>query len=74
MSELDAIREALGHGADEEAWPPGLTMAQAVARLREERSRVVTYLRRETYPCCRQCNSQLADWIERGDHLAEAGT
>lgn len=31
---LEAVRAALGHGADEEAWPPGLTLPEAVARLR----------------------------------------
>lgn len=34
----------------------------------QERAAVVSYLRRETYPCCSECNGQLADWIERGDH------
>lgn len=34
-SELTAIRVALGNGADEAAWPPGLTLAEAVGRLRE---------------------------------------
>lgn len=31
---LDAVRDALGNGADESAWPPGLTVAEAVAQLR----------------------------------------
>lgn len=30
---LEAIRTALGHGAHEHLWPPGLTMAEAVTRL-----------------------------------------
>ena len=34
-SELDAVRAALGNGADEAAWPPGLTLSEAVARLRD---------------------------------------
>lgn len=34
----------------------------------KERASVVAYLRRETYPCCSQCNGQLADWIDCGDH------
>ena len=33
-AELAAVRAVLGDGADEAAWPPGLTMAQAVERLR----------------------------------------
>lgn len=37
----------------------------------EGERRIVAYLRRETYPCCGQCNNQLADYIERGDHLKE---
>ena len=32
-ADLEEIREALGHGADETAWPPGLTMGQSVRRL-----------------------------------------
>lgn len=36
-AELTAIRAALGNGADEAAWPPGLTVAEAVARLRGAR-------------------------------------
>ena len=39
MTTLDDIRAALGNGADEDAWPPGLSIAEAVARLRE-RARV----------------------------------
>lgn len=31
---LDAVRDALGNGADEEAWPVGMTLPEAVARLR----------------------------------------
>jgi len=33
LTDLEEIREALGHGADETAWPPGLTMGQSVRRL-----------------------------------------
>lgn len=33
-----------------------------------ERASIVAYLRRETYPCCSQCNNELADNIERGEH------
>ena len=36
-----------------------------------ERLRIVAHLRRETYPSCAACNNQLADSIERGDHLKE---
>ncbi len=39
-----------------------------VEYLRKERPAVVEWLRQEDYPCCRDCNGQLADWIERGDH------
>lgn len=31
---MDAVRAALGNGADEAVWPPGLTVAEAVERLR----------------------------------------
>jgi hypothetical protein len=34
-----------------------------------ERAAVVAFLRRETYPCCNQCNNQLADYIERNDRV-----
>lgn len=38
-SDLDSVRAALGNGADEDAWPPGLTVPEAVARLRGEAAR-----------------------------------
>ena len=37
----------------------------------EERAAVVAWLRRETYPCCGQCNNELATYIERGEHRRE---
>lgn len=43
-------------------------IAAAVA---EERAAVVAWLRVEEYPCCRQCNGQLADSIERGEHRTQ---
>ena len=54
----ESIRAALGHGADENLWPPGLTVAEAVARLvgqvatakDEERAAVVAWLRAEAAP------------------------
>ena len=33
VKDLEEIRAALGHGADEVAWPPGLTVGQSVRRL-----------------------------------------
>jgi len=33
---LDEIRSVLSNGADEELWPPGLSLSEAVARLRDE--------------------------------------
>jgi hypothetical protein len=33
QEELDRIREALGWGADESLWPPGLILSESVARL-----------------------------------------
>lgn len=59
---LEAVRAALGHGADEEAWPVGMTLPEAVARLRampaeverrarkardEERADAIAYLHAE---------------------------
>ena len=37
--QLDGIRDALGNGADEELWPPGLTLPEAVRELVESRAR-----------------------------------
>ena len=44
----EGVRDALGHGADEEAWPPGMTLGEAVAELRlvlAERTRQMLRLR-----------------------------
>lgn len=38
-AQLDGIRDALGNGADEELWPPGLTLPEAVRGLVESRAR-----------------------------------
>jgi hypothetical protein len=32
-NELDDIRAALLHGADESLWPPGMTIAQAIEKI-----------------------------------------
>lgn len=37
-AQLDGIRDALGNGADEELWPPGLTLPEAVRELVESRA------------------------------------
>lgn len=39
----------------------------------EERVAVVAWLRVEDYPCCRECNGQIADRIESGEHCREEG-
>jgi len=31
--QLDYVRDALGWGANEDAWPPGLTIGESVARI-----------------------------------------
>lgn len=54
--DMETVRAALGHGADEAAWPPGLTVAEAVARLRaeaeaeamRERARIGAFLHAES--------------------------
>lgn len=56
VAELNTLRARERHAIDE-AW--------------RERAATVTWLRAEDYPCCRQCNGQLADAIERGDHRPE---
>lgn len=33
--ELDNIRSVLLHGADENLWPPGMTLAEAIAKLKD---------------------------------------
>ncbi len=35
-AQLDSIRDALGNGADEELWSPGLTLPEAVRELAED--------------------------------------
>ena len=79
--DLNALVDRIAEGIENDAsWPlDGKVRRDAadaldalvaeVERLRGERAAVVAYLRRETYPCCGQCNNQLADYIERGDHL-----
>ena len=48
----------------------GVSLHKATAAgMGHERAAVVAYLRRETYPCCGQCNNELATYIERGEHL-----
>jgi len=42
---LDEIRSVLGNGADEELWPPGLSLAEAVTRLRDEWTLLKEYAR-----------------------------
>lgn len=50
----------------------GVSLHKATAAgMDHERAAVVAYLRRETYPCCGQCNNELATYIERGEHRRE---
>lgn len=44
---------------------------ETIVEALRERAAIVAWLRVEDYPCCRQCNGQLADAIERGDHRPE---
>lgn len=79
--DLNALVDRIAEGIENDAsWPlDGKVRRDAadaldalvaeVERLRGERAAVVAYLRRETYPCCGQCNNELATYIERGDHL-----
>jgi len=79
--DLNALVDRIAEGIENDAsWPfDGQKRRDAadaldalvaeVERLRGERAAVVAYLRRETYPCCGQCNNELATYIERGDHL-----
>lgn len=52
--------------------PYGPAYEQGIAEgERRATERIVVWLRRESYPCCNQCNNQLADYIERGEHRRE---
>lgn len=56
IAELNTLRTREREALDE-AW--------------RERWATVAWLRAEDFPCCQQCNGQLADAIERGDHRPE---
>jgi hypothetical protein len=76
IAERGDVLDALGNGADdaEGAWPPGLTVPQAVARLRGERAAVVAYLRglADDYGVCIDLSlAEQADIIECGEHREE---
>lgn len=61
-----------GWGSDWPAMTTPKTYEQGIADgERRATERIVAYLRRESYPCCNQCNNQLADYIERGEHRRE---
>lgn len=75
IAERGDVLDALGNGADdaERAWPPGLTVPQAVARLRGERAAVVAWLREvaddpATYVDEAIALRGAANGIERGAH------
>jgi hypothetical protein len=61
VAEVERLREVLAVNVMS-AYPDGVA---------EGERRIVAYLRRETHPCCAQCNNELATYIERGDHLLE---
>lgn len=54
-AELTATRTALGDGADEAAWPPGLTVAQVVERLRGEHHKLRDVLQWVNDQCPSKC-------------------
>lgn len=54
-AELTAIRTALGNGADEAAWRPGETVAQAVERLRGEHRKLRDVLQWVNDQCPGKC-------------------
>ena len=59
VAEVERLREVLAVNVMS-AYPEGVA---------EGERRIVAYLRRETHPCCAQCNNELATYIERGEHL-----
>ena len=66
-AELTAIRAALGNGADEAAWPPGLTLAEAVGRLRDEHHSLRDVLQWVNDQCPGKC-SAVCDSALRAGH------
>ncbi len=67
LAQLDSIRAAFGHGADENTRPPGMTLAEAVTRLREElerakedRNRAGVIERRKYLPQLAELNRKVA--------------
>ena len=80
-ADMDAVRAALGNGADESVWPPGLTVEEAVERLRAEvradRAAVVAWLREVSerrFPRNEREQGivfRISHEIERGEHRRE---
>ena len=70
IAERGDVLDALGNGADdaEGVWPPGLTVPQAVARLRGERAAVVTWLRVAWGAVNLVSTEIVSAEIERGEH------
>lgn len=66
-ADLTAIRAALGNGADEAAWRPGETMADAVGRLRGEHRSLRDVLQWVNDQCPGKC-SAVCDSALRAGH------
>lgn len=66
-AELAAIRAALGNGADEAAWPSGLTLAEVVGRLRGEHHSLRDVLQWVNDQCPGKC-SAVCDSALRASH------
>ena len=61
-AQLDAVRAAFGHGADQESWRPGETLGEAVARLvdqLDEARGVLSDVQWGSRNCCPECGRHL---------------
>ena len=64
--QLDAIRAALGNGADEAAWRPGETLAEAVGRLRGEHHSLRDVLQWVNDQCPGKCSAVCGSALRAG--------
>ena len=54
-AQLDAVRAAFGHGADQESWRPGETLGEAVARLVAQLDEAREVLWQVEWTACGDC-------------------
>lgn len=71
--DLDAIERTITDNALRGifAAPIIMDLVRELREARKERPAVVAWLRKETWPCCSQCNGQIANAIDRGEHRTD---